>query len=405
MKHIYLVYHPCKGSIYGVGTYIKNILSLIKEKQFTFHIVLLNANAQEVTTQTINGIEGISIPRPIDNTIPENVYYDNAVKISQNYIDLNAENIFHLNFLKTSIFAKLIKKHLKAKIILTIHYSQSILNMKGNKKELYKTIQKYTKQKNETLRKNLKEISEVRILIKKYADAVISVSQHAYKQNKFLYKIEDNKHLLIYNTVKDLYPNKKIIKPILRKKLAIDINEKIIVFAGRLEETKGIQCLLQALSILKRKGYKFHLFIVGEGNYDATLSFTHDLWTNITFTGFLEKKQLYKLLAVSDIGVCPSLYEEFGYIILEMMMFYLPVIAFNTSGPADIIKNNYTGLLADLTFDDANQSIKNLADKIALLLNDTQQQYWLGLNGRKRYLTIFSTDIFKKDMINLYKRL
>ena len=57
MKHIYLVYHPCKGSIYGVGTYIKNILSLIKEKQFTFHIVLLNANAQEVTTQTINGKE------------------------------------------------------------------------------------------------------------------------------------------------------------------------------------------------------------------------------------------------------------------------------------------------------------------------------------------------------------
>ncbi|MBQ7822704.1 MAG: glycosyltransferase, partial [Bacteroidaceae bacterium] len=389
-------------------TYIKNILTLVRDERLAFHVVQLNADVTEVTTQTMNGIEGITIPAPTDASTQAEDYYDNAARILRNYVDLTAENIFHLNFLGMSAFAKAVKQHLNAKIVLTIHYSQATLNLKGDVEKLYKIIRRYDKadkSNDDTISPFYQEAADIRLMSEKYADAVISVSQHAYMRNKLLCQTDNDKHRLIYNTVKDLYPNGKILKRVLRKNLGIGINERIIVYAGRLDETKGVQCLLQALAILKKRGRRFHLFIAGEGNYNATLSFASDLWTNITFAGFLEKGQLYKLLAASDIGVCPSLYDEFGYVILEMMMFNLPVVAFNTSGPADIIEDKRTGLLADLAFDDANRSIESLTEKIDSLLSNSQKRIRMGRNGRKRYLTRFSTNVFKKEMTSLYNGL
>lgn len=78
---------------------------------------------------------------------------------------------------------------------------------------------------------------------------------------------------------------------------------------------------------------------------------------------------------------------------------------FNTSGPADIIEDKRTGLLADLAFDDANRSIESLTEKIDSLLSNSQKRIRMGRNGRKRYLTHFSTNVFKKEMTSLYNGL
>lgn len=50
------------------------------------------------------------------------------------------------------------------------------------------------------------------------------------------------------------------------------------------------------------------------------------------FVGFVEKMIIDKLLTISDIGVVPSYYEEFGYTAVEMLSTGMPVICSNTSG-------------------------------------------------------------------------
>ena len=187
--------------------------------------------------------------------------------------------------------------------------------------------------------------------------------------------------------------------------MGVDRQEKIIVYAGRLDEIKGVQCLLQALTILKNKGMKFHLFLAGKGNYAATIDFTQGLYTNITFTGFLDREKLYQLYSIADIGVFPSLYEEFGYVALEMMMHRLPVVAYRTSGPAEIIEDGQTGLLAELSFDDHERSIKSLAEKIEYLFVNTEECRRMGNAGRERYLKNFSMTTFMEKMSNLYSSL
>ena len=40
----------------------------------------------------------------------------------------------------------------------------------------------------------------------------------------------------------------------------------------------------------------------------------------------MEKKELYEIYQMADVGVVPSLYEPFGYVAVEMMMHRLPIV-------------------------------------------------------------------------------
>jgi len=68
------------------------------------------------------------------------------------------------------------------------------------------------------------------------------------------------------------------------------------------------------------------LVIAGNGYYDNYLKECDNIWGKVTFTGQLDTDKLNSLYRVADIGVVPSIYEPFGYVILEMMMYDIPVI-------------------------------------------------------------------------------
>jgi len=368
---IYIFTHTSKGAEYGVGTYINQLRNL-KINNCRLHIVHLNSD--QVTELSVIYRDGVKIfifPNPIlvpfSNINLEN-YHTNVIRLLSHFVDKNANNIYHLNFLDSFFLAKSIKKYLKGKIILTIHYSQSLFLLKGkvdillkiiNSKESYDELPEYF-----SIRK---EVNTVKEMIGQFVDKVISVSKHSYLLNNEIYHLTKDKNVMVYNALNDSINLNFSSQSELKKELGITTLNKIIIFAGRLDEIKGLQCLLQSLTILKKKSFDFHLFIAGKGEFQATMDFVQDLYTNITFTGFVNKDRLYKLLSVADIGVVPSLYEEFGYVILEMMMHQLPVIAFKTTGPAEIIEDGYTGLLADLSFDQPDQSIQNLAEKIEFI--------------------------------------
>ena len=53
-------------------------------------------------------------------------------------------------------------------------------------------------------------------------------------------------------------------------------------------------------------------------------------------------KQLY---TIADISIVPSRYETFSQVTLESIQLGTPVIAFDLTGPKDIIKNGESGFL------------------------------------------------------------
>ena len=111
----------------------------------------------------------------------------------------------------------------------------------------------------------------------------------------------------------------------------------ILICAGRIEPLKGVDLLADAFSSLISEYPHLRLVIAGGGSPDAVQKKVTHHCGRVSFVGFVNKATLYELFSISDVGVLPSLYEELGYVALEMMMMGLPVVVGNHSGLEEIV--------------------------------------------------------------------
>lgn len=188
--------------------------------------------------------------------------------------------------------------------------------------------------------------------------------------------------------------------------MAHRIRRKIILLAGRMDEVKGVNFLIRAFHQVLENYPNCRLLIAGNGDYNRYLQDAKTIYTKITFTGFLEKAELYELYKIADMGVVPSLFEPFGYVPVEMMMHELPIVATATSGLNEVVDES-CGLKIPLIISPDNVEIDTslLAQKIVYLLQNPAEAKQLGKNGRKRYLEKYSSVAFGKNMIAFYKSL
>jgi len=121
----------------------------------------------------------------------------------------------------------------------------------------------------------------------------------------------------------------------------------------------------------------------------------------------VDKKKLYELYRIADIGVVSSLHEEFGNVVIEMMMHGLPVIVGNTGGPSEIIEEGLSGLKVPIVIRKGQRclDVQLLASRICLLLNDRDFAVKLGEGARKQFLEKYELSVFGKKMTSLYKSL
>ena len=105
-----------------------------------------------------------------------------------------------------------------------------------------------------------------------------------------------------------------------RKKYGISADDQLLIFAGRISQVKGIEYLAETFSRMEKQHPKLRLIIAGDGCFEQIFPLLKPAWSKVIFTGFVDKPILYELFSISDIGILPSLHEEFGFVALEMMM-------------------------------------------------------------------------------------
>lgn len=120
------------------------------------------------------------------------------------------------------------------------------------------------------------------------------------------------------------------------------------------------------------------------------------------FTGFIPKEQLFELYAIADVGITPSLHEEFGYVAVEMMMNKLPVIASNSTGLKEILDDGKYGLLVDMNDSDKIVRLKNRM--IEMLLCPENKRLYKELS-RQRYIEEYSMNVFNERIKLLYHKI
>ena len=138
-------------------------------------------------------------------------------------------------------------------------------------------------------------------------------------------------------------------------------NSPLFVFAGRLEETKGIYTLLEAFQLLVAKAdpaYDPRLLIAGgdEEAIDPTTRMPLDenlcyalkgIEDKVEFLGPKSQEELALLFSVATATVVPSFYESFGMVAAEAQACGSPVIASDVGGLKNVVRDGVTGLLVE----------------------------------------------------------
>ena len=118
------------------------------------------------------------------------------------------------------------------------------------------------------------------------------------------------------------------------------------VVAGRLEEQKGHDLLLDALVTLYRQGLDFTLAVAGDGSRRGWLeqrALSLGLSPRVQFVGQLD--DVGSLLAAADGVILPSRWEGLPLVLLEAMARGRPIVATAVGGVADALEDGVSGTL------------------------------------------------------------
>jgi glycosyltransferase len=413
-REIYIFNKTAQGANYGVGTYIKQLITILKDSYLDFTIVQLYSQETriEMKAEEKEGYRQITIPLPPSRVKNSSVYYNrNIAYLLKDFISENKETeiIFQLNFMDNEELIGHLKKLFKCKIILVAHYTDWSFVLFGDYVKLKKIEEKPKNILKDFFEKSVDKIFKGNLKMIKKADKFVCVAKHTADIFHSLGNVPREKIEIINNALEDVYiPLTEKEKSALRKKYYIDDSTKIILFAGRLDEVKGIIFLIRAFKKLLNTHPNIRLFIAGDTLlFKDLLKESADCWSKITFTGFLEKKKLYELYQIADMGVVCSLHEEFGLVAIEMMMHALPLIVTKTGGLDEIVEDNLSGLKVPVrTLKGKRQvDVKCLVEKMAFLLENPDYAKALGENGRRRFLGKYEITLFKEKMLKLYNNL
>jgi glycosyltransferase involved in cell wall biosynthesis len=111
---------------------------------------------------------------------------------------------------------------------------------------------------------------------------------------------------------------------------------------GRFHDDKAFDVLIPALAQVP----KAILWLGGEGPREADLrQQAEQLGVNDRIRWLGWRKDVAALAAAADVLCCPSRVEPLGNVVLEAWGYGLPVVAADSSGPAELITSGRNGIL------------------------------------------------------------
>lgn len=233
----------------------------------------------------------------------------------------------------------------------------------------------------------------------KYTDDLITINKEDYEIAKKKFKTNvhyipgvgiDPKKFDIKMSEKD--------KEKFRKSLGLKKEDFVIIFPAELNQNKNQIVLIEAMKKLVKKHPKIHLLLPGRdsynGQYQAIVA-KENLDNNIHFLGF--RKDIPKLLKISNISVSSSLREGLPVNIIEAMYSGLPIISMKCRGMEDLITDKENGFIINQNDVDG---FVNAIEKIYTKKINTAKFKKYNENKTKIYLL----DNILKHYIDIYKQ-
>ncbi|EGJ37940.1 glycosyltransferase family 4 protein [Streptococcus sanguinis] len=249
-----------------------------------------------------------------------------------------------------------------------------------------------------------KAISDfINMLMGRYADKIVTVSQavaNHIKQSSF---IKDSQVEVIYNGVDNAvyYP---MDASSIREKFDIAQDALVIGMIGRVNAIKGQNDFIEAVEPLLEKNEQAVAFLAG-GVFPGEEWRLEELDKRIASSSVVSQihridyydktSELYNMF---DIFVLPSIKpDSLPTVVLEAMACSKPVVGYNNGGIAEMVVDDKSGCLVK-----PNRP-QELSNAISLLLDSSEKREKFGRVGYQRQKELFSLESYIKNFSELYK--
>lgn len=248
-----------------------------------------------------------------------------------------------------------------------------------------------------------KAISDfINILMGRYADKVITVSEAVANHVKKSSFIKEDQVQVIYNGVDNAIYHPMQAKPI-REKFKIAVDATVIGMVGRVNAWKGQNDFLDAIIPILEKNPKAVAFMAGsafEGEewrvqeLDARIASLPVAEQIKRIDYYANTNELYNMF---DIFVLPSTNPDpLPTVVLEAMACGKPIVGYRHGGVCEMVEEDINGLLAKPNDSEAlSRLIQNLIDNLEKISE-------FGQASMKRQKEMFSLESYVKNFSYIY---
>jgi glycosyltransferase involved in cell wall biosynthesis len=223
------------------------------------------------------------------------------------------------------------------------------------------------------------------------ADAVIAVSEATRRDLLASYSIDPRRVVTIHSGIA---PARAPVPP------SRTLPARFILFVSTIEPRKNLPVLIDAFELLKRRGdYEGSLVAVGKIGWKSEAVVARmrksRFAPDIHHLDYLDAAELAGVYERAEMFVFPSIYEGFGFPLLEAMQHGVPTIAARTSSLPEV------GGDATLYFDPT--SAAELAAAIARVAAEPELRASLVAKGRER-VGLFRWSRTAQETVALFRR-
>lgn len=172
------------------------------------------------------------------------------------------------------------------------------------------------------------------------------------------------------------------------------------VTIGFIEERKGQDILLQAISLLQKEFREQAVFyLIGQNTSLLAERIREEAkpMSEIILTGSVGREEIDKILRDADVMVCPSREDPMPTVAAEAMSYGVPCIVSNVTGTAEYIKEKENGLIFE------SEDAEMLAYKITWCIENRGNLEQMGISARQVYERHFSMSVFEKAVERIVK--
>ena len=372
--------YPDETNFGGIATYQKHLAENLVKKGH--EVTVICRGLKEYSDKVINKVRVIRIYNEETEDVYNN-YYRYRELVSDKLLELQNHNeIEIIEVPDWGAETVLFEKYRKIPLVVRLH-TPLVIWSEYNKSKLDDSIHK-------TMLKWEKKMIES-------ADKVVSCTE--ILKNLVIDKMN------LTRTDIDVIPNPSNVDYFISKKDIKKLKSKTILYCGSIEQRKGVILLAEAIpTIIEKLGNVKFLFVGKDTTRNdkniSTVEYIKEIvpkkyQKNLEFKGQLLNSELVKIYNSSAIGVYPSLFDNFPYVVLESMACSLPFVGSINSGMKEMTTNSKY-------LYDAKTS-EDLANKVIELYNNKEDREALSKELRERVISEYSSDIVTDKFIKMYK--